>query len=190
MDKCEIASLVKLYQSGDNEAGWILILSQRNLLGSLIKSKLDLDGSIDHGDVLHEMYLAILKDLMAYDPARLELPGFIVMAFWRRISRIIKKLSSIGSEPLPDICVYKDMEAEVDSQETFLVLLSAIEKVRPLHKEVFLLWANDASREQIASTANDMLGRNAFTARTIKAVIDDSVDSVRSVLQKELEDLR
>lgn len=184
----DVRELTKLYQSGDMEAGWQLVLSQDNLLKRLTIN-LGLDPSVEVDDVVSELRIALLRSLKYYDPERLELPGFVVMMFWRRALRIVDKLTSMPSIPITDVCVYAEQDNSADEKETLLAVADAINKVHPLHREVFLMWADNELPDTIASHANRTVGRDAYNTKSVKLLIADSVAAVRSVLEKEIQDL-
>lgn len=182
-----VNELVTLHQSGDKQAGWQLVMSQERLLRKAIGG-LNLNAAVDPEDVLHEMYIVILKELLVFDPSRLQLPGFVLMVFWRRVTQVVTSLSGIPSIPLQDVCVHHDHTDHLESQELSNVILDALAKVRPIYREIFLMDASSLPREHIADRANAILGREAFNSRNVKSLIQDSWAAVKIALGKDFVD--
>lgn len=181
--------LISKYLAGDPNAGWELVLSQKNLIMNLA-GRVRLPSSVDYEDVVSEMLVQVHSDLPRYDP-RYSLSTFVHTLFWNNIHQIIGNLKgSCGSIPLPDICVYPDDTEKSDDNELLFIAMDTLDKVSPLHKEVFLMWCREAAIEQIIDAANRHLGSDTFTKNTARNLVRDSVSAVRAALQKEIENLQ
>ena len=179
--------LLERFKSGDDSAGWELVLSQQNLLkGHIGKLKLS---RTDPEDVLSDIQIILFNDLRLYDPEQSSISRFATIVFKNSIRRVLNRLSDKGSLPLPDICVQPDHEGDVERQELLTIATDILNKLSPLHRKILIMYCNDEMREEIAKAANKMLGHNAFTKNTIGKAINDTLSRVRGLLKEEIEEL-
>lgn len=184
----DIQSLATRYKSGDNTAGWEMILSQQNLLKSLI-GKANLGSNVDPEDVLSEMQITLMGDLKYYDPQLSSLSHYVTMVFWRSLSNILNRLTG-GQNilPLHDVCVQPESEDRFDESELIGIVVDAMDKIPPLHKVVLTMFLKRHTRHEITAVANRMVdGLKPYTETSIRRLIDDSVNRVRAVISDEIQ---
>lgn len=183
----DIQSLVSRYQNGDDSAGWEMILSQQNLLKSLI-GKANLGSNVDPEDVLSEMQIELMVDLKSYDPRLSSLSHYVTMVFWRSLTVILCRLTDQAILPLHDICVQTELDKQTEEHELIQIVVDAMDKIPPLNKVVLTMLFKGHTQIEIAAVANRMVdGLKPYKEYTIKRLIDDSIDRVKAVIGEEIQ---